>query len=73
MANPNLLSAALNLLPVVGPAVAALPEFKRLYEQLGLVTGGKADQDTLKRALDLAVQDRDAAHNDLQALVRERQ
>lgn len=65
-----MLTAALNLLPLVSEALRALPEFRRLYEEIaaGLDEG---DQQTLKAALELAFDRRDEAHQELQDLVRQ--
>lgn len=60
----------LALLPKVGPVVAALPEFKNLFEQVKGTLGSK-DQATLQKAYELARDRSDAAHADLQALVAE--
>lgn len=43
------ISTLLNLLPVVGPVVAALPEFKKLWDEASAAFG-HADQATLKTA-----------------------
>jgi hypothetical protein len=42
-------ASILKLLPAVGPIAAALPEFKRVYDQI-LLTFCSADQATLKAA-----------------------
>ena len=60
----------LALLPKVGPVVAALPEFKALFDQVK-ATLSSDDQETLQRAYELARDRSDAAHTDLQQLVAE--
>lgn len=66
----NLLSSALKLLPMVGPVMAALPEFKELFSQLSQGLSTK-DQDTLKAALAAAQKGSAEAHFDLQRIVAE--
>lgn len=61
----------LALLPKVGPIVASLPEFAKLIDQVGDMLGSD-DQETLQSAYELAKQNSDAAHADLQALVAEK-
>lgn len=62
------LSTALNLLPVIGPALASAPEFIRLFEEFGAALGS-SDQAVLKKSLELAQTNSAHAHNDLQGLV----
>lgn len=62
----------LKALSVVPAVTAALPEFKRLFDQLVATFDRDQDQETLRKAYDLAISDADDAHNDLQALIRER-
>ncbi len=66
------LATALGILPVVGPVIAAAPEFKKLWDGIVATFDSDADQATLKDAYALAIDDRDAAHADLQKLVAER-
>ncbi len=66
-----MLKTMLGLLPVVGPVVAALPEFKALVDQVA-ATLSSDDQDALQTAYELAKDRSDAAHADLQALVASR-
>lgn len=66
-----LFTTILSLLPKVGPVVAALPEFKALIDQVKS-TLSSDDQASLQEAYRLARERSDAAHEDLQALVRER-
>lgn len=63
-----MLKTLLNLLPVVGPVVANLPEFLELIEQAKAVLSDD-DADTLEKAYALARQNSDDAHADLQKLV----
>ncbi len=63
-----MLSIILALLPKVGSAVAALPEFARLIHSVK-DTLGSNDQQILQNAYQLALVDSVEAHNDLQALV----
>lgn len=65
-------TTVLALLPKVGPLVAALPEFRRLIEEITATLGDKRDQAELQRAYELALSDADDAHADLQALVASR-
>lgn len=66
-----MLAILLALLPKVGPVVAALPEFKALFDQIK-DTLSSDDQDTLKEAYELARDRSDQAHDDLQKLVQDR-
>ena len=63
-----MLPIILALLPKVGPVVAALPEFANLIHSIGNTLHSN-DQQTLQAAYELAKQDSDSAHADLQALV----
>lgn len=58
----------LKLLEKSGPVIAALPEFKAMFDQ---VVGGFAerDQKTLKRAYDLAISEARESYGELAALV----
>ena len=62
------LASALSFLPVVGPVVAALPEFKKLWDEIVSTFDG-SDQQTLQQAYDLAISEAADAHQDLQDLV----
>lgn len=55
------LKSLLGLLPVVGPVVAALPDFKKLYD-LGVVTLHPKDQETAKQAYHDIVANNAAGH-----------
>lgn len=66
-----LLAAALKFLPLVTAGVKALPEFKALFDNIVDVIPNDADQATLKEALELAFDERDEAHAELQALVEQ--
>lgn len=63
-----MLQTLLNLLPVVGPVVAALPQFLDLIEQAKSVLSDD-DAATLEEAYALARKNSDQAHAELQALV----
>ncbi|MGB7407137.1 MAG: hypothetical protein WA908_01410 [Pontixanthobacter sp.] len=63
------LQTILNLLPKVGPIIAAAPEFKALIEQILASFDSDADQETLKEAYRLAVSNAREAHTELQAIV----
>lgn len=56
----------LNLLPAVGPVVAALPEFKKVFDQI-VGTFKEDDQAELKEAYADLIADNDAGHARLQA------
>jgi len=62
---------ALKALQSVGPVIAALPEFKKLFDAAVSTFDKNADQETLRRAYDLAVDGAADAHADLQKLVAE--
>ncbi len=63
------LASVLKLLPAVGPAVAMLPEFKKVFDQI-TNTFKEDDQQHLKEAyLDL-IADNDAGHKRLQEKLR---
>jgi hypothetical protein len=59
------LASILALLPKVGPVVASLPEFKKVYDQI-IATFGEHDQETLKEAYLDVIADNDAGHARLQ-------
>ena len=59
------LTSILKLLPVVGPVVAALPEFKSVFDQI-VGTFGEHDQATLKAAYADIMADNDEGHRRLQ-------
>lgn len=63
------LSTILALLPKLAPAVAALPEFKRLFDQLVATFDSEADQAELRAAYELAIDDAEDAHGKLAAIV----
>ena len=63
-----MLTTILNLLPKIGSAVAALPEFLKLVNDVK-ATLSETDQAKLQSAYELAKQDSDAAHDELAALV----
>ncbi len=60
------ISSILKLLPVVGPVVAAAPEFKKIYDQIVATFDDDADQDQLKEAYKDIIADNDAGHKRLQ-------
>lgn len=66
----NLLASALRFIPIVGPVMAAAPEFLGLFQQIKGMLNTK-DQATLDKALELSVDQREAAHSELQELVRQ--
>lgn len=63
-----MLKTLLNLLPVVGPVVANLPEFLELVEQAKTMVSDD-EAETLEKAYALAREKSDDAHVDLQQLV----
>lgn len=56
----------LGMLPVVGPAIAKLPEFKAVFDQI-VSTFGESDQAVLKDAYADLMAENDAGHDRLQA------
>lgn len=62
------IATLLGFLPVVGPVVAAMPEFAALWNEAA-ATFGPSDQKTLKRAYEAAISGADDAHSNLQAIV----
>lgn len=64
------LSSILKLLPAVGPVVAALPEFKAVYDQI-VGTFATKDQAVLKDAYEDLMADNDEGHARLQAKLAE--
>lgn len=64
------LTSILKLLPAVGPVVAALPEFKKIYDQI-VGTFGEDDQETLKDAYADLMAENDEGHARLQAKLAE--
>lgn len=65
-----LLGAALKLLPVAKELLGAGPELRSIFTAIKGALPAKADQDTLKAALELAFDERDQAHAELQELAR---
>lgn len=63
------IATILALLPKVGPIVAALPEFRKLVQEIVATLTDKRDQAELIAAYDLALEDAADAHQRLQALV----
>lgn len=63
------LSSVLKLLPAVGPAVAALPEFVAVYNQV-VSTFGEKDQAVLKDAYADLIAENDEGHHRLQEKLR---
>jgi hypothetical protein len=59
------LSTILGALPVVGPIIAAAPEFKKLFDE-AVATLHPRDQETAKAALADLMADNDAGHARLQ-------
>lgn len=64
------LKSILGLLPAVGPVVAALPEFKKVYDQI-VGTFKEDDQEVLKSAYADIMADNDEGHARLQAKLAE--
>jgi hypothetical protein len=56
----------MSLLPAVGPIVAALPEFKKVFDQI-VSTFKEDDQEELKAAYADLIADNDEGHARLQA------
>jgi len=63
------ISWALGLLQAVPQAVAAAPDFKKLWDQLVATFDGKPEQQDLKDAYEAAISDAADAHADLQEIV----
>ena len=61
------LATLLNLLPVVGPAIAATAEFKAMFDEAKEAMSSD-DQEVMKRAYDLAVERAGNNHQQLQDL-----
>lgn len=59
------LASILQLLPAVGPVVAALPEFKAVFDQI-VSTFQSKDQITLKLAYTELMKENDEGHRRLQ-------
>jgi len=64
------LASILKLLPAVGPVVSALPEFKKVYDQI-VGTFAETDQAVLRDAYADLIADNDAGHARLQAKLAE--
>lgn len=64
------LQSILALLPAVGPVVAALPEFKKVYDQI-VDTFNNNDQQTLREAYKDIMAENDEGHARLQAKLAE--
>lgn len=64
------ITSLLKLLPVVGPVVAAAPEFKAIYDQM-VGTFNQRDQQVLREAYDDLVADNDEGHRRLQQKLAE--
>jgi hypothetical protein len=60
------LASILKLLPAVGPVVATLPEFRKVYNQI-VATFNEKDQSVLIEAYGDLIEDNDAGHARLQA------
>ena len=64
------LTDILGMLPVVGPVISKLPEFKKVFD--GIVsTFGEKDQSVLKAAYADLMAENDAGHQRLQDKLRE--
>lgn len=63
------LSTLLYVLPAIGPVMAALPEFKQLFDEVK-ATLSTHDQEVAQNAYDLAITRAGNAHTQLQDLVR---
>lgn len=66
------IDTVLKAMRVVPAIVAAAPEFKKLYDQLIASFSHSADQETLKKAYDLAISEANDADAQLRALIEER-
>lgn len=64
------LSSILNLLPAVGPVVAALPQFKEVYDQI-VGTFKEKDQAVLREAYADLMAENDEGHRRLQEKLAE--
>lgn len=64
------LTSILKLLPAVGPVVAALPEFKKVYDQI-VGTFKQDDQAVLREAYEDLVAENAEGHARLQAKLAE--
>lgn len=60
------LKSVLKMLPAVGPVVAALPEFRAVFDQIVATFSKPADQATLKDAYADLIADNDEGHRRLQ-------
>lgn len=60
------ITSILKLLPAVGPVVAALPEFKKVFDQIVGTFNDDADQHELKAAYADLIVDNDAGHRRIQ-------
>ena len=61
------LSSVLKLLPAVGPVVAALPEFKKIFDQIVATFDDPRDQNTLKSAYVVLMRENDEGHRRVQS------
>ena len=64
------LKSILGLLPAVGPVIAALPEFKKVFDQI-VGTFNTKDQAVLREAYEDIKADNDEGHARLQAKLAE--
>lgn len=65
------LTDVLRLLPAVGPVVAALPEFKKIYDQITGTFRSDKDQQTLKDAYRELQAENTGGHARLQEMLRQ--
>ncbi len=61
------LASVLKLLPAVGPVVAALPEFKKIFDQIVATFDDDADQKELKEAYVDLMRENDEGHRRVQS------
>ena len=59
----------LALLPKVGPIIAAAPEFKKLVDEIVSTLTSKREQAELQQAYELAIDNAEEAHRQLQEIV----
>lgn len=64
------LTDILKLLPAVGPAVAAAPEFKKVYDQIVNTFKHPQDQETLRTAYQELQAENSGGHARLQEMLR---
>lgn len=65
------LANALKLLDLIGPATAAMPSFKEIWDDVIATFNNSSDQATLQEAYEDLIADNDEGHNRLQAKLAE--